>query len=88
MRLHRYWFEFDLVAEGSPWAHGVLGCGVTAWVEEDAGALLREHVFDGADLPPIWRIIKDIDISTLDGNHICPNLGVPVWRGVWYPRRG
>jgi hypothetical protein len=50
-------------------------------------ALLRQQVFDGGPLPPTRRVIEDVDVSTLDAGHVRPNMGVPVWRGVWWPRR-
>jgi hypothetical protein len=83
MRLRRYWFEFDLPEE---W-HGRLNlsCGVTAYDVDDAQRLLCERVFEGGELPPIRRLIEDVDISTLDPNHVRPNMGVCVRRGVWFP---
>jgi len=32
-------------------------------------------------------IVPDVDIRTLDQNHVVPNMGVVTSRGVWYPRR-
>jgi hypothetical protein len=87
MKLRRYWFEFDAPKEHPHAAEIVMGCGVTAYHEDDAVVLLRQQMFEGDPLPPIRRVIEDIDVSTLDENHIRPNMGVPVWRGVWFPRR-
>lgn len=81
MQLHRYWFRFEttsLVLQR--------GCGVTAYSREDALQVLCEQVFQGQALPVIREIIEDIDVSTLDDEHILPNIGVTIWRGVWYPR--
>jgi hypothetical protein len=64
------------------------GYGVTAFDYLDAVQLLRERVFSGKDLPAIGSVIEDVDISTLDDRHVRPNMGVPVWRGVWYPNLG
>lgn len=87
--LHRYWFEFDArePADRERLAHRFLlaGCGVTAWNEEDARWLIREHLFEGEPLPPIRSITEDVDISTLDPKHVRPNMGLCVWRGVWFP---
>ena len=36
-------------------------------------------------LPPIRRVTEDVDVRTLERGHVCPNMGVVIWRGVWYP---
>jgi hypothetical protein len=46
--------------------------------------ILREVVFDGRD-PEIGAVVEDVDVSTLDANHVLPNMEAPNWRGVWYP---
>jgi hypothetical protein len=86
MKLRRYWIEFEVDAPEHLPLGTLLGCGVTGYDQEDALQLLRQHIFDGAPLPPIRRLIEDVDISILDANHVRPNMGVPVWRGVWFPR--
>jgi hypothetical protein len=84
--LRRYWFRFRLAADAAP-APGVrLGCGVTAYNYEDALHLLLQVVFTNDVLPPIQEVIEDVDVSTLDANHVLPNMGVPIWRGVWFPQ--
>lgn len=86
MTLHRYWFEFDL-AVGQPSPMGVrTGCGVTAFSHEDALALLRERVFNTVSLPRVRKTIEDVDVSTLDADHVLPNMGTVTTRGVWFPR--
>ena len=84
MKLIRYWFEFNFADSG---LHPSLlrGCGVTAYSYDDALRLLSEYVFKGNCLPPIANVIENVDVSTLDTNHILPNMGVCIWRGVWYP---
>jgi hypothetical protein len=37
-------------------------------------------------LPPIRNVIEDVNISTLDVCHVQANMGVSIWRGVWFPR--
>lgn len=87
--LRRYWLEFEVseadVSRYSSYAGLQRGCGVTAYSQEDALVLLREHLFRNDPLPPISKVIEDVDISTLEKNHILPNIGVPSWRGIWYP---
>lgn len=48
--------------------------------------LLRDAVFDGGPLPPIERVVEDVDLSQLDAAHVLPNVGDPTLRGVWFPR--
>lgn len=87
--LTRYWITFD-EPPTAPWQLRLArGCGVTAYSYEDAIALLQTYMVEEFQqpLPPIKTVIADIDISTLDTNHVLPNIGVPVWRGVWFPLR-
>ncbi len=88
--LRRFWIEFEpplyLGREGyalSGWLHHA--CGVTAYSLDDALYLIKEQLCWGRPLPPTRKIIEDVDVSTLDSNHVRPNMGVPIWRGVWYP---
>jgi hypothetical protein len=30
-------------------------------------------------------VIEDVDVTTLDANHVLPNMMPPSVRGVWYP---
>lgn len=80
--LRRFWFEFDRSASNTafvtPW------CGVTARDLDDARFLLEQKVFKGG-LPPVAKLIEDVDVSTLDVEHVQRNMGLPNWRGIWYP---
>jgi hypothetical protein len=75
--LRRYWFPAD---------RG-FGIGVTATSESEARALAndaaRQYLPAGARLS---GVIPDVDVSTLDRNHVLPNIGPAAVRGVWYPR--
>jgi hypothetical protein len=80
MRLTRYWFEFADLSEST-----IHQCfGVTAWTHDDAISLLSRLI-------PNWKqfqlnqIISNVDISTLDTNHVRPNMGVCTVRGIWFP---
>jgi hypothetical protein len=79
--LKRYWFT--LARSPKPTALNI-GCGVTAHDRDDAFALLREKVFGGAE-PKVLAIKEDVDLSTLDRNHVVPNMGSPLIRGIWFP---
>ena len=52
---------------------GWLGCGVTAVDRADAEQLLVEGPFRGAMLPPVARVLEDVDVSQLDAGHVLPN---------------
>ena len=60
--------------------------GVAAWTFEDAVFLLETIIFKSGKLPPINYVIEHIDVSTLDANHILPNMGICTIRGIWYPQ--
>jgi hypothetical protein len=82
--LTRYWFEFDFAEEER---HPVLqlGVGVTAFDYEDAVSLVRDRVFDGAELLRIQQVTENVDVSTLDPGHVLPNMAPPDSRGIWFP---
>lgn len=83
MNLHRYWIRFrPHPSQTVPRP----GCGVTAYNYEDALEILVNTVFRGKEMPAIEDVIDDVDIRSLDQKHVIPNMEVPIWRGVWYPR--
>jgi hypothetical protein len=71
--LTRYWFKTGPSA----------GFGVTAYSLDDAKNLLAKVSANA--LKQVTEIVDDIDVSTLDSNHILPNVGPSNIRGVWYP---
>lgn len=82
--MRRFWFKFDTAIELPP---GVAyGCGITAYDYDDAQQLARQRVFAGTEMPDPARTVEDVDISQLDRDHVLPNMGDPVVRGVWFPR--
>ena len=76
--LVRYWFTF----EGGSLLRNV---GVTAYNIDDARTLASEIAFGDLHLSNEICVVENIDVSTLDENHILPNIGSPTFRGVWYP---
>jgi hypothetical protein len=84
VELVRYWFEFDAnasrEAKSRPW------CGVTGFGLEDAKTILSRQVFGGKGIPPIVKLVENVDVSTLDQEHVVRNMNPPNARGVWYPR--
>ncbi len=60
------------------------GVGVTGFDERDCLAMVADLLPDDTALPPVRRITVDISLAEKLPVHP-PTLGVPVWRGVWYP---
>ena len=83
--MQRFWFEFAVEDPRSLPAGTRMGCGVTANSEEEALDFLKERVFKGQPLPAIGKKVLDVDVETLDANHVRPNMGNPATRGVWFP---
>jgi hypothetical protein len=83
--LHRFWFEFGGPRDALPLGSWI-GCGVSAVDQADAERLLIEGPFRGRGLPPIERLVQDVDVHELDQGHVIPNMGEPTLRGVWFPR--
>ena len=80
--LHRYWFTF-VTTETPSVLH--LGCGVTAKDIVDAKSLLESVVFPLLGRRELLNVIEDVDISTLEEDHVRPNMASPMTRGVWFP---
>ena len=86
--LKRYWFELEfpkprLGHEGYIPADGC--CGITAFDYLDALKILRRFMLRDDETPIFRRVIENVDVSALEDENIHRNLGVSVWRGVWYP---
>ena len=84
--LHRYWLIFDVAGEVHVPSRLRLGCGVTAYDRNDAMNILEREVFGGGLVPKVIQTIEDVDVSTLDENHVLPNMETVTLRGVWYPK--
>jgi hypothetical protein len=82
-QLRRYWITFENLDRLTALN---LGCGITAYNTEDALTLLRGTVFGDKEIPNILDVAEDIDVSTLDENHVLPNIGLVTVRGVWFPQ--
>jgi hypothetical protein len=79
MDLHRYWLEWEPRDKNL-----TIGCGVTAFDEEDALALIAAAL--GRELPRPARVIEDVDVSMLDPRHVVPFIYPSNERGVWFPK--
>ncbi len=85
IRLRRYWFTFPR-SSFKELPQGIrIGCGITAYNQEDAINILQTSVFKSPEMPEFETITQDVDISTLDGSHILPNMGDVTLRGIWFP---
>ncbi len=83
--LKRYWFDFKNLESNSMPIGTQHGCGISAYSYADAINLINEIVFEDTCIPHIAYIIEDIDVSTLDNNHVLNNMGDVTKRGVWFP---
>lgn len=85
MVVRRFWFEFSENSE-RPLPLGLkLGCGISGYDYDDAVDIARRVIFEGKTIPPLSNKVEDVDISQLDKNHVRPNMGDFLQRGVWYP---
>jgi len=73
--LTRYWFR----------SNRGLGFGVTAWSVADAEKLLNSAQYERGRDFEVNDAIENVDVRTLDQDHIAPNIGPPHLRGVWFP---
>lgn len=78
------WLTSYWISTGHRWRP--IGYGVTAWSVEDAMQLLREAKLDIPEDLERLQIRENVAFADLDQNHVVPNMGPMVLRGVWYPR--
>ena len=99
--LTRYWFEFELPPypalapgesirlDGDEWWKPIrrltYGVGATGYDQDDCLRMIERHLLEGERLPPMRRVIPDVDIRTLDQDHVARNMGTCAWRGIWWP---
>jgi hypothetical protein len=80
--LIRYWVEVQL-------PEGLLQTryfGVTAYSLDDAVSLVGASAAYTLLSPPvIVQAWPNVDVSTLDADHVLPNMLPPTSRGVWFP---
>lgn len=77
--LRRYWFSFVRTDRISSLG---LGCGVTALSRLDAERLIKEMVFPLLGEGEILAVVEDIDLNSLEENHVLLNIGNPSEPGV------
>lgn len=79
-----FWIEFPKGAHGERYAFPWVG--VTAFDMDDAMGIVRTRLLHGAAPPDPERVIEDVDLRSLDENHVGNQMSSPHVRGVWYPR--
>jgi hypothetical protein len=82
MELKKFWFKIKNNRKLPPGV--IMGCGITAFNIDDAKKILSEKVFKN-ELYEIEEFKENVDISTLDTNHILTNMHPTNIRGVWFP---
>ena len=80
--LRRLWIRFSPLPDDSL----SLGCGVTAYDYDDAVTLLKDRVFPESQVPEVIDVTENVDLSTLDQGRVIPNMEVPYFRVVWFPK--
>jgi hypothetical protein len=68
-----------------PSKHGPLGFGVTAFDLEDALQIIASFGYVLPDDGSKLRVTQGVKFDDLDKNHVVPNMGPMVVRGLWYP---
>ena len=77
--LRPYWITLRRRIEPSPLN---LGVGITADSEIDARNLFMERIGGEERILEI-KLIENMGV--LDENHVVPNMGNPLLRGIWFP---
>lgn len=81
-----YWVKFNFQDyDYSGIIISPLGYGVTGFNRDDALDILQREAFKNKSLPLQAEIIENVSLSHLDADHVVPNMGVIVERGMWYP---
>jgi len=76
--LTAFWIE-------SPDLARPFGYGVTAFSRSDAFELIRSYGLRLPDDISQLRVTEGVRVSDLDADHVVPNIGPIVVRGVWFP---
>jgi hypothetical protein len=88
--LRRYLIEYDFESyDWREYPHVPLFVGVTAYSLEDALNLVARWILKSDEWPPVKRVLEDYDMNAAveypwGSKGLC-NLGVCVWRGIWWP---
>lgn len=84
--MKRYWF---ILYPDDPYCAGNIGVTANSKAEainlaiESLGKMRLSNYIE--NLNEHTECIENIDVRLLDQNHVIPNMGVVVWKGVWWP---
>ena len=67
---------------------GHLGIGATGYDLADATRLASAAASELKWTIELTQAVPNVRVADLDQNHVLPNMGVIVSRGVWYPNLG
>ena len=79
MEMRPYWLDVEQSA--TPMGSN-LGVGITAYSEDDARTIFANE-FGGGRAVLAIRVIRTID--DIEQNHVRPNMGNLLVRGIWWP---
>jgi hypothetical protein len=79
MEMRPYWLDLEKSATPSGTN---LGVGITAYSEEDARTIFANK-FGSEQIVRVIRVIRTID--DIEQNHVRPNMGNLLVRGIWWP---
>jgi len=79
-----FWIDFDKKDFERLPTRMMPGVGVTASDAGDALDLLKLHFFAETEIPAC-RITLVESIDDIEQNHVRPNIGNFLRRGIWYP---
>ncbi|MGZ3274231.1 MAG: hypothetical protein ACXU8Z_10745 [Caulobacteraceae bacterium] len=79
--MERFWVKTRPSVDPTPLNMGI---GVTAASEADARLLIRLHFGDEVVVENVTVIA---DMAEIDQDHVVPNMGNHMVRGVWWPRQ-
>ncbi|MDQ6785653.1 MAG: hypothetical protein M3033_02380 [Acidobacteriota bacterium] len=86
--LKRYWFKFDFPKPRLS-HYGYIPpcgcCGITAFDYDDALKIMHRFLLRENEIPIFNQVVENVDVSAILDKDVHFNLGVSVWRGVWYP---
>jgi len=74
-----YWISFPNID------FSIKTFGVTAYSIDDAYSLLKEFGYDYRTITNLVEVKENITWDELEKNHVTPNMGPIVIRGIWYP---
>ncbi len=77
----RDWFQVDEDEVSAP----PRAFGVTAASLDAALAIVRAIAYGGQPLPPVRRVVEDVDLAMLTMYNMSPGILRPGQAGMWYP---